>query len=198
MDRDADRITPASPADKARALDALLVAAARQGDRAALSRLVIHRGPRLLAHARRLADDAEAARDILQDAWAEILRSLPRLADEAAFLPWALRIVTRRAARAVRGRIRQRRLAAGLTAAQVTAPAAVDPVPASDGAALARAVARLPPDQQAVIALFYAEEMPVAEVALALDIPPGTVKTRLHHARARLRGYLEEPDHGPT
>jgi RNA polymerase sigma-70 factor (ECF subfamily) len=48
----------------------------------------------------------------------------------------------------------------------------------------------LPAEQQAAVALFYLEEMSVAEVAVALDVPAGTVKTRLMHARRKLRAAL--------
>ncbi len=54
-----------------------------------------------------------------------------------------------------------------------------------------RAIKTLPPEQQAAIALFYLEDMSVAEVAVALDVPAGTVKTRLMHARRKLRDALE-------
>jgi RNA polymerase sigma-70 factor (ECF subfamily) len=49
----------------------------------------------------------------------------------------------------------------------------------------------LPPGQQAAIALYHLEEMSVAQVAVALDVPAGTVKTRLMHARLKLRAALE-------
>jgi RNA polymerase sigma factor (sigma-70 family) len=49
----------------------------------------------------------------------------------------------------------------------------------------------LPPDQGSAVALFYLEEMSVAEVAVALNVPAGTVKTRLMHARRKLRAALE-------
>ena len=61
---------------------------------------------------------------------------------------------------------------------------------ATDAARLSRAMARLPPDQRAAIALFYLEDLSVAEIAVALDAPSGTVKTRLMHARERLRRIL--------
>jgi RNA polymerase sigma-70 factor (ECF subfamily) len=69
---------------------------------------------------------------------------------------------------------------------------------ASDAARLARAIACLPPDQAAAIALFYLEDLTVAEIAVALATPPGTVKTRLMHAREKLRRSLnlKETDHG--
>jgi len=46
-------------------------------------------------------------------------------------------------------------------------------------------------EQRAAVALFHFEEMSVAEVAVALDVPVGTVKTRLMHARRKLRAVLE-------
>ncbi len=59
-----------------------------------------------------------------------------------------------------------------------------------DVQAMQKAIRMLPPHQQAAIALFYLEDMSVAEVAVALDVPAGTVKTRLMHARRKLRGAL--------
>jgi RNA polymerase sigma factor (sigma-70 family) len=61
---------------------------------------------------------------------------------------------------------------------------------ASDAARLARAMSSLPPDQRAAIALFYLEDLSVAEIAVALDVPSGTVKTRLMRAREKLRRTL--------
>lgn len=56
---------------------------------------------------------------------------------------------------------------------------------------LAAAVPRLPLDLQILIELFYWEELPIAELALALEVPEGTVKSRLHRARQLLRHELE-------
>jgi RNA polymerase sigma-70 factor (ECF subfamily) len=173
-----------------RLIDAYLVAGVRLGERGAFARLVAWRGPRLYAHARRLCDDADTARDLVQQAWVSIWRGLGGLRDDRAFLPWALRIVTRAAARDLRGRLAARRLAQDWAAvAETEAPAAGEA--GAEAAVLHRALAVLSPEHRAVLALFYLEEMRVAEVAIALDIPPGTVKTRLMHARGKLRAYLE-------
>lgn len=64
--------------DSERIYDEYLVAAAVAGDPAALSRLVARWQPRLLRHAWRLLGDAERAKDMAQEAWMEILRSLAR------------------------------------------------------------------------------------------------------------------------
>ena len=175
---------------KEHAYEAYLVAAARTGERAAISQLVRFRSPRLMAHAVRLLGEQEGARDVVQDAWIEILRSLHTLRDDAAFLPWALRITTRRVARVIRARQRDRRLAADFAAeAETSSP---EQGPASlEAREVRRAIASLPPEQGATIALFYLEDLSVAEVACALDVPQGTIKTRLMHARRKLRAIFE-------
>lgn len=175
--------------DRVRILDAYLVASARLGDRKALGILAQRWNGKLLAHAWRLLRDREGAKDAVQESWTEILRGLSRLRDDHAFAAWAYRIVSRRCVRHI-GRVQgQRRLTEEMAADPVE-----DSVPAPstvDVEAVQGAIKSLPPDQQAAIALFYLEEMSVAEVAVALDVPAGTVKTRLMHARHKLRSALE-------
>lgn len=176
--------------EKTRALAAYHVVGARLGGQRDFAALVLLFDSRLRAHARRLCDDSESARDIVQESWIAIARGLHGLRDDHAFLPWALRIVTRTAARDL-GRKRRRR--AALQGFSET----LDET-AIDAPDLTAAIATLPAPQRAALALFYLEEMSVAEVAVALDIPPGTVKTRLMHARAKLRAYLNGESNGQT
>ena len=173
-----------------RVLDEFLVAAARTGDRKAFALLVRTWQPRLIAHAWRLSGDPEAARDSVQEAWAEIVRGLAQLADAGAFPAWAYRIVTRRCARAI-ARAQGRRRLAQAVAAEPFEDCRQDPDGEIDRARVAAALTGLPAEQRAAMALFYLEEMSVAEVAVALDVPAGTVKTRLMHARRKLRSALE-------
>jgi RNA polymerase sigma-70 factor (ECF subfamily) len=173
----------------ARILDAYLVVSAQAGDRAAFAQLVARWQRRLLAHAWRLMGDQEAAADAVQTAWAEMVRGLAWLDDADAFAAWAYRIVSRCCARQIGWAVQQRALGATL-ANEVDGL-----VPPDDGgidaALLHHAIRALPADQRAAIALFHLEEMSVAEVAVALDVPVGTVKTRLMHARRKLRMALE-------
>ena len=179
-------------ADKRRALIAYHAAGARLGNEADVAALVRLCDARLKAHARRLCDDAETARDIVQEAWVAIARALPGLRDEGAFLAFALRIVTRAAAREV-GR-RQRRRAADQGFAQAQPEVALP----GGGGDLEAALAALPGPQRAVLELFYLEGLTTAEVALALDIPQGTVKSRLYHAREHLRAVIQGEGHGQS
>ena len=187
------------PRTTRRILGEYLVLAAQAGDRAALSRLAgLWQAP-LRRHAARLTGDAEAAHDVVQEAWLDILRGLGGLRRSEAFAAWAHRIVTRKCAAWIKARQRDRRLAADLDAEPrpETPPDAAANAERRDEARRVRAViAALPPPQASAVALFYQEEMSVTEIAIALDIPPGTVKTRLMHARRKIRETLEMDKEG--
>ncbi|WP_376694199.1 RNA polymerase sigma factor [Wenzhouxiangella sp. EGI_FJ10409] len=169
---------------KERALDAYLAASARTGSRSALDKLAGRWQRKLLAHAHRMTGEADLAADVVQEAWTDILRGIGRLDDVNAFPAWAFRIVTRRCARAIRGR--QRRRAGTAALARDAGPTTGDDgghENRADLAVIRRAMAELPAEQRAALGLFYLEGLRVAEIAVALDVAPGTVKTRLMHAR---------------
>jgi len=168
-----------------------LVLAAKAGDRAAFGRLVEHWHPKLVAHAWRLLGTGDSARDAAQEAWIEIANGLGRLVEVRAFPAWAFRIVTRRCARIVSKLAHARKLERAILAEPETHVEFDPAIDASDARALSRAIGKLSPDQRATVALHYFEDMSVAQVAVALDVPVGTVKTRLMHARANLRAALE-------
>jgi len=172
-------------------LDEYLVASARIGDRKAFDLLARRWGRKLLAHAWRLTGDVDLAREAAQDGWIEIMRGLGRLRDERAFPAWAFQIVTRRCARQI-GRVRRdRALTAAVAIEPVVCDGSPDEVDPGASARLRSALATLPEAQRAAVGLFYLEDMGVAEVAIALNVPAGTVKTRLMHARRALRAVLE-------
>ena len=177
--------------ERERALDAWLAAAARTGDREALGKLAERWHDKLLRHAWRLTGDRDLAADATQEAWTDILRGLHRLTDTRAFAAWAFRITSRRCQRNLvrRNRRRQSEAAAARETPKVTPPDTQ--ASHSDADTVRAAMAQLPPDQHAALGLFYLEGLRVAEIAAALDTAPGTIKTRLMHARRKLRAQLE-------
>ncbi|KPP80448.1 MAG: RNA polymerase ECF subfamily sigma 70 factor [Oceanicaulis sp. HLUCCA04] len=176
------------PADYA--LDAFLAASARSGDREGMRQLAKRWYPLLTAHAWRLTGNSDTAQDAVQEAWVEIVRGLPGLRDDHAFAAWAYRITTRRCARLIGQRQSDRRLAQAVEA-EPRETSFEDTHDEGDAARLKRAMGQLPPDQRAAVALFHLQGLSVAETAIALDVPAGTVKTRLMHARRKLRDSLE-------
>ena len=173
-------------------LDELLVLQCQAGSREAFQKLVERWQPRLAGFAARLTADREASRDLVQDAWIAIVRGLGRLDDPARFRTWAYRIVANRCADWIRRRSVRRTAAGELrTSAQNVQDAANPPESEDDTMHLRAAMRRLPGEQRNVLSLFYLDELSVADVARVLSIPPGTVKSRLHHAREALRAALE-------
>jgi RNA polymerase sigma-70 factor (ECF subfamily) len=170
-------------------LDEALVLAAQAGRAEAFEALAERWHPRLLRHARRLSDGPDAARDAAQEAWVAIAKGLPRLRDAACFGAWALRITTRRCADAVdRARITRLRERVLESVEEDRANA----VPGmEEGAVATEVLRRLDPADRALLGLYYLEGLTVVEVAHALDVPAGTVKSRLFSVRARVRALLE-------
>jgi RNA polymerase sigma factor (sigma-70 family) len=180
--------------DSERIYDEYLVASAQAGDRAAWERLVVRWQPRLLRHAWRLTGHADRAADRVQDAWVDIWKGLRRLDDVVAFPAWAFRIVTRRCQRDwhAHGHAHADLLDIADTPYDSDDAAAADAMARDvDVARVQAAMATLPPAQRAALALFHLEDLSVAEISIALDVPPGTVKTRLMHARRKIRARLE-------
>ena len=131
--------------------------------------------------------DATEAEDVAQEAFVRAYRALDRFDATRPFRPWLLSIVANLA------RNRRRSLGRYLAAWRRMAEAATDRAPAADrpenwrAEALWQAVRRLSQQDQEVIYLRYYLELPETETASTLGVPPGTVKSRLHRALARLR-----------
>lgn len=172
-----------------RVVDEMLVLAAQARQVEAFEHLAARWHPRLLRHAWRLTGDPEGAQEAVQEAWMAVARGLWRLKDPGCFGPWALRIVSRRCADWIGRRWRTRLRTTGLDAAsQAQAPADTH---ADDRERVREALRRLDPEQRALMAMFCVEALTVAEIAVVLEVPVGTVKSRLYHARERMRAVLE-------
>jgi RNA polymerase sigma factor (sigma-70 family) len=167
-------------------VDETLVLYAQAGKREALDHLASRWRPRHYAHARRLLGTGDKAADAVQDAWISIIRGLWRLKDPARFPAWSYAIVTRRCQDILR---RTARAHETQLDENVESDPSGDPLSTHD---LRIGLSSLPPDQRAALALFYREGLTVSEIAEALAIPVGTVKTRLFHARRTLRRFLQE------
>jgi len=172
----------------------LLVLACQEGKSEAFRRLVEHWQERLWRHAFRLTGRDDAAWDVLQEAWLAIANGIGKLQEPARFPAWAYTIVTRRAADWVAGVVRREGREEDPRATLLEEQAA--PEPEADGAVqlLRRALRRLPREQRVLLSLHYVDGFGVREMGTILDVPEGTVKSRLHHARSQLRDIIERID----
>jgi RNA polymerase sigma-70 factor (ECF subfamily) len=175
------------------AYDELLVLRSQDGDKRALDELVERWHARFFRHACRLTANPDSARDAVQEAWIAIVRGLRKLDDPARFAPWAYRILSNKCVDWVRKQGRKRRLDQSLVERQRPEDAIVEQHPERDEArqAVVDALQSLPRGQQGLLALYYQDGFEVGEIAQILEIPVGTVKSRLFHARNALKNALE-------
>lgn len=166
-----------------------LVLSSQKGDSEALSKLIDYWQPRLLKHAWYLTGDREAAKDMVQEAWIAAMKSFRNLQDSSRFRSWIYKIVTHKCADWVRRCQRQQKCYN-----EIPKPQEQEEIQGKDSFYVA--LNSLNKQHKTVLSLYYLEEMSVAEVAEILDISPGTVKSRLYHAREKLKLKLEGSQNG--
>lgn len=173
---------------------ALIAAVARTRDRAAFARLFRQFAPRIKTMMLRMGASQEQAEELAQEALLAVWRKAHLFNPQGASASgWIFRIAHNLRIDAAR---RARRLDAAGTD-PTNEPAAVAPpdgilATAQIEARVRRAVAQLSPEQLQVITLSFFESRPHAEIAEALELPLGTVKSRLRLAFRRLRTLLDE------
>jgi RNA polymerase sigma-70 factor (ECF subfamily) len=170
-------------------MNADLVARARSGDRDAFAQLASQSIDHLAASARLIIRDRERARDVVQDTLVRAWRNLPTLRDPERFEGWVRRLLVRACVDELR---RMRRHVVEIELTELHQPPVADAATAvADRDALRRAFRRLDPEQRSLVVLHYYLDLPLAEVADALDMPVGTAKSRLFRARTALRAALD-------
>ena len=175
--------------------EAELVVQARQGDASAWETILAQHQEAVFRLAYLLVGDADEAQDVAQEAFIRAYRGLDRFDLGRPLRPWLLRIAANLA------RNRHRTLSRYLAALQrgflaeprPTERAPVEALTAQQMAAQAlwQAVRRLGTADQEVIYLRFFLELPEAEMAAALRVAPGTIKSRLHRGLKRLRQIVE-------
>ncbi len=177
-----------------RLLDEDLVLRCKGEDSAAFEELVSRWQGRLWKHAARLTQDEDAAWDVVQDSWIAVMKGIQNLEVPAAFPAWAYKIVTRKCADWVRKRQRWRKKEEKIANEMETVSGnPMGPLQQTDS--LTVALRKLPGDRRAILALHYVDGFSMDEIASILEIPPGTVKSRLFHARSQLKRIMEEKKH---
>ena len=163
-----------------------LIRAAQDGSEEAIERIYRAHWPMAHRTAYLVVHDAAAAEDIAQEAFIAALRALGRFDRRRPFGPWLHRIVVNRSIDWGR-----RRAARAEVAMKSLEDHASDE--RFDDAILA-ALRELPPDQRAIVVLRHLLEYTPGEIARMLDMPRGTVNSRLRRGLDRVRTVLEAPD----
>jgi len=163
-----------------------LVLAARDGSQDARAELARRHWRSAWSRAFAVTGRSAVADDIAQESVVTALAKLDDLADPSAFAAWLGRIATRRALDVLRS---ERRLVEIDELPEPAAEWAGEPGEAEDAR---RAVAALSPDRRAVIVMRFWLDLTPSEIADSLEVPVGTVNSRIARALADLRLALEE------
>jgi RNA polymerase sigma-70 factor (ECF subfamily) len=173
-------------------VDRSLVEEARRGDRAAYEQLARGFSRQLFLVASRILRDRDAAEDAVQQALVAIWQGLPGLRDADRFEAWAYRLVVRAASDATRRERRNRVTLVDISSELPTDRDELGTVGLHDQ--LDRAFAKLAHDHRTVVVLHHLAGLSLAEIAQVLQIPYGTVGSRLHHAMKAMRAAVEAGD----
>jgi RNA polymerase sigma factor (sigma-70 family) len=169
--------------------DEWLVVRCQLGERSAFDELIQRWHDPLWTYIRRVTGDDESAKDMTQDVWLRVLRGIGSLQDRAKLRAWLFGI----ARRALMDRFREQYTTPTVSDVDVAELAAEDAADTleEESAAMQRELTQLPVTERDVLTLFYLRELSLGEVAEVLNVPIGTVKSRLFRARRLLRRNLE-------
>lgn len=175
---------------------------AKQGDQEAFEQLVLDNQNRIYALALRLCGDREEAADLAQEAFVKVWQGLSSFQGESSFSTWVYRLTTNLCIDHLRKK-RRREAVESVVSLDATDGGWAEPADwesdpqrllerSERGRALARGLARLPDWQRQALVLRELSGLSYQEIAAALDIDLGTVKSRIARARLSLRKVLLE------
>ena len=168
--------------------DGLLVLQYQAGNKNALGQLVNRHHKKLCAHSYWYTKDIDVSKDIVQDCWGIIINKVGNLREPNSFGSWAMRIVTRRSLDYLN---KHSKLLKKWKTVTLVDSNETDGCNEEEVQRVRNAIGRLPKEQQIVLRLFYTQEYSLKEISGILEISVGTVKSRLFHAREKLKRILK-------
>jgi RNA polymerase sigma-70 factor (ECF subfamily) len=166
--------------------DPVAIKKCKTGDKDAFRYLVERYQAEAMGHAVAIVADREDALDVVQEAFIDAYQALGRFDTSRQFYPWFYTILRNRCFKLLLGR--RKNSAVSLDDALMVAPQSE--VLPEDRLALERALLDLSPAEREIVTLKHLDGLSYDELARRLEIPKGTVMSRLFHARRRLREKL--------
>lgn len=174
--------------------DELLIIRCKEKDKEALGLLWKRWQPRVLKWAFNFLQDKNQAYEVAQESWISIFKSIDKLKDPTFFRFWAYKIVQRRSADFIRIQQKERNVfkESVRDKSNVVEPESLEEDKTEQ---MLKAIKQLPALHQEILRLFYLEKYSVKLIAKFLELPDGTVKSRLFYARKELKNKLKEVYH---
>mgnify|MGYP003632005073 CR=1 FL=1 len=173
--------------------DVVLIERYQKGDVNALNHLVKKWHVQFCKFALWIVKDADVAKDIAQESWSVIIQKLEDLKEPEKFKSWAISIVNRKAIDFLRAKNREQKK---LTKHYIESDKVDSFLDTDDNSSIKKAlltsVEKLSTEHQIVLRLFYKEGYSLNEISEIVEISVGTVKSRLFHAREKLKTILKQ------
>jgi len=171
--------------------DKYLIESYVSGDKSALA-ILVKRWHRIFCErAYWVLKDKNLSKDVAQESWIIIIKKLHYLKNPERFKSWALRIIYTKAIDALKKRTRERQDLKSIPGKENSTSAKEVEERMVLKEKLLTAIQDLPKEKQDIIRLFYVEEYSLREISAFLQIPVGTVKSRLFKAREKLKSLLK-------
>jgi RNA polymerase sigma-70 factor (ECF subfamily) len=180
--------------------DEVLLTRTKAGEEAALAALVERFRRPLYGYLHRMLGNAAEAEDVFQETFLRVVKHLPRFEEGRRVKPWVYAIASNLVKNVYRSRKYREKTSidqeneAGEPLSSSLAALSQAPVDlASEGEralAVRRAIDMLSPVSRDALVLFYFQGLAYEEIAQALEVPLGTVKSRIHNALSKLAGLL--------
>ncbi len=175
--------------------DELLVLRCRRRDKAALEDLIRNWEKRLFYYIRRLVDNEQDAWDILQKTWLKVIRKIKSLKEPRSLPAWLYRIARNTAISHIRSEYSKRVFIKD-----------AEEVPSNeksneefrfeDAERVHYGLSKISLPHREALTLHFLDDLSIEEIAEVINVPPGTVKSRLHYAKRALRAVLEKEERG--
>ena len=178
--------------DPQRLHERVLVLRAQIGDRAAFHELVTLYQERLTYYVHRLVQDSHQSRDILQQVWLDVFRTLGKLQSPGAFRVWLYRIAHDRVVTYIRREIMDSDAREQLAVDAIETQHWNDLDLLENVELVHFALNKLSVIHREIMTLRFLEEMDVKEIARVMECSEGTAKSRLHYAKNAMRRIIAE------
>ncbi len=166
-----------------KAFEELLVMQCQAGDKKAFELLFKRWNKKLLAFSTKYTHDVEAAKDVMQDCWVVIFNRIGDLQQPAQFGAWAYRITYNKTIDFLKKTRRQQ---------DADHNQEVDLESDDEAINTDKLLAVLPNEQKVILTLFYLEQLAIKDIANILQLPEGTVKSKLFYAREKLKNIINK------
>jgi RNA polymerase sigma-70 factor (ECF subfamily) len=182
------------------AYDRLLVVRCQLGERGALEELVRRWERPLLFYVRRMLPAEPEALAVMQDVWVKVLSGLATLRDPGRLAPWLYGVARHTLMDRLRDRYAREQLLAPSPHDERDDAGSHEPAVNDDLGWYVAAeevhygLSQVSVVDREVLTLYFLDDLSIDDIAAVLRIPPGTVKSRLFHARKALRAVLQRPD----